>query len=445
MVYPRIGVVFVCRKERPWQLAQGFFQRFLQSMRNAGLQIIGGEEPAFEENDAIAQARGLEQQGVDCVCYAIGTWIHSEQVVSAALQVRLPTIVMAFRSGRIGSLVGSAVARGSLDEVGIPHLYTYYVEGSTDLFDEIKVFSRAAAVMNELRGKRFGLFGGRSMGMYTATADPSQVKKLFGVEIEHVDQYLVIYEAEKIPDTEANLVLGQMKEKFGEVASPEEGLRRSIKLYLALKKVINEKKLDFIGVKCPPEVLSLYTSYCVAVAFLNNEGIMTACECDINGAITMEILHELANGPAYFGDVLDIDYETRILTAANCGSTATDLAKTPKEVRWLSHPEDIARAFREGIPCVQFVCRPGEVTCARLSRIEGKYCMLIFRGQTVEGTEEDMRRTVFEYPHAFIRMDCDPRSLVQQVRSNHIHFAYGDHRKELVCLCKMLGVEPISI
>ena len=53
-------------------------------------------------------------------------------------------------------------------------------------------FLRAASAVNRLRGKTYGLFGGRSMGMYTAVPALDQWRREFGVDIEHIDQWEIV-------------------------------------------------------------------------------------------------------------------------------------------------------------------------------------------------------------------------------------------------------------
>lgn len=424
----------------PWQKAEERLQILLRTMSGHGMEIIYAGKPAFDANETVAHAKEAKQKGADCICYVVGTWIHSPQVVSAALEVNIPTILLALKQKEIFSLVGAACARGSLDEIGLPHLFVYGEPDSPEMIDNIAKYARAAATVKKLKGKKYGLVGGRSMGMYTAMADYSQVKRQLGIEIEHIDEYRVILEAEKTPDAKAKDIMEEMKKKYAEVSVDEGNLLKSIKLYLALKKIVNEEGLDFIGIKCQPEVISNFASYCVPVALLNNEGFVTACECDTNAAITMEILHILSSEPVFFGDVQNVDRKNAILTSINCGSVATDLAQSPKEVHWLAHPKVM---YGGGSPCVQLVCKPGRVTCARLSRSAGKYHMLIFAGETLEKPREQLRETIWEWPHAFIKMDCNPDEFLRQLRSNHIHFVYGDYEQELIHICEMLDIIPI--
>lgn len=97
-------------------------------------------------------------------------------------------------------------------------------------------YARAAMVVNKLKGSNFGLIGGRSMGMYTAMVDMAQVKRIFGVGIEHVDQYQLWLLATQISDEEAREFYEKIKKEYGRIEPPDEIMMKSIKLYMALKK-----------------------------------------------------------------------------------------------------------------------------------------------------------------------------------------------------------------
>ena len=77
--------------------------------------------------------------------------------------------------------------------------------------------TRAAFAGESIRGQRFGLFGGRSLGMVTATADPSQWLKKFGVDVIHIDQYLIVVKGEKIEESRVRKHMDWLVSRAGTV------------------------------------------------------------------------------------------------------------------------------------------------------------------------------------------------------------------------------------
>lgn len=442
MSIPKLGLITVSLSRERTDLAEKWDNVALQKLIGAGLEVLHPKKLALAVEETVNASKELKEKNADCLIYLIGTWIYAPQVVTAARKAPLPFILWCPRDPLSFSLVGAAITHGSLDELGIKHKYLYGSPEDPNVVEDIVSFARAAMVVRRMDGARLGLIGGKSMGMYTAMVDMTQVKDVFGVEIEHVDQYRMILEAEKVSEEAVRRTLGEIKREFGKIFPPEEKMMKSIRLYHALKKIVDADHYDFIAVKCQPEVINDYVSCCLPVALLNDDGLVTACECDLNAALTMQMLHILADQPVLFADVNDLDLKTGVLRLVNCGAVATRLAKSRKDVDWGLQYEYMGR--QQGCTTV-FCCRPGRVTLARLGRIRGKYVMLIAVGEAFEQPKERFKETREVWPHAFIRLDGDPAKFFHNNRSNHIHMVYGDFEKELIEICELLGIEPITI
>ena len=100
--------------------------------------------------------------------------------------------------------------------------------------------------------------------------------------------------------------------------------------------------------------------------------------------------------------------------------------------------------WKIGGACPQYVAKPGEVTLARLGRINRKYVMLITGGVAVTRDRECLRDVNYQQPQAFVKLHCSPEGFIQELRSNHIHMIYGDYREHLKHVCRILGIEAIE-
>jgi L-fucose isomerase len=205
----------------------------------------------------------------------------------------------------------------------------------------------------------------------------------------------------------------------------------------------------------PARRLRHYTTFCVAHALLNDgqdadgpkERIVCACEVDGNGALTMQLLQHLSLGdqPSVFADVRYLDRSENVLWLSNCGSQSTDCALCPSEISWMPHGF-AEHKFKLGGVCPQYVSRPGRVTLARLSRIQGRYVMMITGGTILSYPRQKLKETFWEFsPHAFVELECSPESFLSQVRSNHLHWVYGEYGAELEEVAAILGVEARRI
>ena len=75
----------------------------------------------------------------------------------------------------------------------------------------------------------------------------------------------------------------------------------------------------------------------------------------------------------------------------------------------------------------QAVNKPGRVAIARITRQAGEHVMLITSGYCMDVTHEKLQETHWGFSlHAFVKLDADPCTLAQELRSNHLSLVYGD-------------------
>ena len=90
-----------------------------------------------------------------------------------------------------------------------------------------------------------------------------------------------------------------------------------------IKKHIQSEKLDALAMRCWPDFFNdLGAAPCSTLSQFTEDGMVTSCESDIHGSISMFILRELAGGNApYLGDLVHIDEEkTQLFLALRCRS-----------------------------------------------------------------------------------------------------------------------------
>ena len=469
-----IGLISTMSPDKTW--AQEVLDRVAAThgvvkaaLAEMGFEVLD-EGPLHRSYHEMMEAgKRLRARGVQALVIHVGTWTYANATAAAALEAGVPVVVWGDATPGTCGLVGAAIARGGLDELG---LHAHLVYG---LFDDEETRARvrrlldAACAAMGLRGQVLGLGGGRSMGMLTAVCDPNEVRTKFGVEIDAFEQLEVIQRAEAMDDALARPCLSWLRATFGEIVASEDVLVRQIKLYLALLEVIDERGLDFVAVKCLPELPGIYTTFCLAHALLGDaqdhrgpkDRFVFACEADLNAALTMQILKLLTagrdesrpyngigrstlrpyNSPVLFTDLTEFDLANDILVTCNCGSQPTDFACSQQDVRWEREGVHEFR-WRYGGTCPQHVARAGRATLARLSRSGGRYEMLVAPAEVVAMPREKLRETVWERPHAYLRLLCDRDDFIDAVRSNHIHLVYGNWAAELAEVCAILDVRP---
>ncbi len=329
----------------------------------------------------------------------------------------------------------------------------------------VAVFVRAAAAARALRGETYGLFGGRAIGINTAVANTDQWAQRFGIDVEHIDQWEIVRRSELVPAARRRRAREWLERRVAKIhydgrqLTPEK-LELQIASYYAVREIIAERALDFLGIKAQPELTEHFATMDITEAFLNDpydwDGphppIVCATEADMDAALTMEIFKHLSGTPVLFADVRHYFADLDVFDLVNSGQHATYFAgksvdpdvNLPKVEL---HPEGFY--FPAGGASVFHIAHPGEVTLARLSREAGAYRMHIVRGEFVRLAAEQERELVTavqpNWPHAFTRLACRADTFLQAFPTNHIHGVYGDYVPELLQVCLILGIRPVML
>ncbi len=429
--------------------------------KNGEIEIIESKEIVWKASLAKKEALKLRDLGAEMTIFNYAVWAFPHFSVIASEFAPSPFLLFGNVNPQYPGMVGMLAAAGALDQSGTFHKRVWGDINDEKVYKQVMSFVRAAHAFKKLKGQRYGVIGGRPMGMYTAVPNVDLWKKIFGVDVEHVDQYEVIRLSQAVSDEKAMEGVKWLESHVkavhydGKQLTPEK-LALQVKSYHAIQKIIEENELDFGGIKGQPELTNNFVTMDIAEAFMNDpydwegthEPFVLATEADSDGALTMQIMKLMARTPVLFADVRHYDAEDNFFDLCNSGEHATYFAAKsfdPKEnlKRVELYPEGFY--FPAGGASVRHIAAPGHVTLARLARKDGKYWMAIVPAEFLdfgeEKNEEKAKATQIEWPHAFAKLRVEAAEFLSTYDSNHIHGVYGDWVEELVNFCEMAGID----
>lgn len=434
--------------------------RLVGSLRKAGHEVVVGSDLVSTNVLATSVAREVAAAGVDVTVFYYTVWSFPHFTMLAADATTSPLVLVASTDPTEPGLVGMLAAGGSLDQIGREHTRAWGAPEDAELAATISSRATAAATVSSLRGATFGRFGGRPMGMNTAVANTDQWQRLFGIDVEEIDQYELVLRAEKADPAEAKRGREWIERHAagvhydGDKLTPEI-LERQIRSYLAIREIIEERNLDFSGIKAQPELTENFATMDVTEAFLNDPydwngpkpTHVCATEADMDGALTMQLLKGVSGTPALFADVRHYHGDRDIWDLCNSGQHATwfaarsdDPAENLSKVNF--YPEVFF--FPAGGASVQHIAAPGQMTLARLTRADGQYRLQMmlgdFENYDDETNKELVNQSTPEWPHAFARLDAPGDVFLSRFGSNHLHAVPGDHRAEMRAVAQQLGI-----
>ncbi|WP_069167735.1 L-fucose/L-arabinose isomerase family protein [Nocardia altamirensis] len=434
--------------------------RLVAALTEAGHHVVRGEAPISDNALATSVARAVAAADVDLTVLHYAVWAFPHFTMLAAGATPGPLLLLSNIDPVQPGMVGMLAAGGALDQIGRTHARLWGDPADPALIEAIGVRARAAAAVASLRGSTFGRFGGRPMGMNTAVANTDQWQRIFGIDVEEIDQWEIVRRAELADAGEAKAAREWLEQHAagvhydGAKLTPEL-LERQIRSYLAVRELIAEWRLDFSGIKGQPELTQYFATMDITEAFLNDpydwngpkETHVCATEADMDGALTMQLLKQIADTPVLFADVRHYHADRDIWDLCNSGQHATWFA-----ARSADPAENLAKVhlypevffFPAGGASVHHLAAPGRMTLARLTRQDGDYRMQLMLGdfETYDAPTNEalMKQSTWEWPHAFARLDARAEDFLSRFGANHIHAVPGDHRATVRAACDLLGV-----
>lgn len=114
-------------------------------------------------------------------------------------------------------MVSMLAAGGGLDHEGIQHFRVAGDVNDKDVLEKIIKFAKCAKVVSRLNGQKYGLIGGRSLGMYSTTVSMQDWQEKFGIDVEHIDQLEIVRRADEIDDEQVEKAYKWLTENVGKV------------------------------------------------------------------------------------------------------------------------------------------------------------------------------------------------------------------------------------
>ena len=187
----------------------------------------------------------------------------------------------------------------------------------------------ADALVKALGGCTIGLIGEASPWLIASGIDKEALSKRCGVSFKEIsigtlaDKYLGYRELWKnhTLSAGARAELDEVLCRFScslEGDRTTEDLSDAAIMYLALASICKEEHLDAVTVKCFDLLSSCKTTACLALALLNDNGIIAGCEGDIPSICTMLAIYKALGRPSFMANPASIDRDNLSIDFAHC-------------------------------------------------------------------------------------------------------------------------------
>ena len=425
------------------------------------LKVVKAGETAYSSKIARKIAKEMRQKDVEAAVFAIPVFAFPNFSVITARVLDLPVLLSSPKDGKLPGLGGIMAAHGAMKQVNIlgEKIWGNPLE-EAGLMATLSAFCRASGVIERMKGSVYGLIGGRSIGMNTGAVSTQQWMQEFGIDVEHIDQLEILRRTKLVEQDKVEKAYSWLTTKLGKYSTEGKAepkhVQEQIRQYLAVRSIIDDFGLDFIGIKCHYDLSEYFDAACLSAVFLNDpydwngqkEPTVMACEADSDGALTMQILKLISGCPTLLFDVRSYDFKNNVFVCCNCGAQPSWYAaqsEDPAENLAKVHLEPLIPKYAGNGAHFSYVCKAGEITMARLSRVNGQYRMFLALGEFVDFPREKMAETCSVWPHGYVRINASPEEFLSVFNANHAHVIPGNHLQALEFYCKMMNIPVDSV
>lgn len=400
------------------------------------LQVEVVELPQLVAQRSQAKEAWMEfkKENVDAVILFSGTFNTGELVAEMVRNLDCPLALWGLGELALetrdfsGSMVAVMAAGAIFKNFNREFTFIYGPIGEEEARRKVHIFVNTVRAIAYLREATVAVIGMRPDGFQIAGADELVVKKLLGTEIINVSTYTFSKIVKDIDEKEVDSDMEIQKSIFNIHPDDLPDARGISRMYLALKKLAQEKNIQAYAPECWPEFRDIdETPFCPANSRMTVEGIMASCECDIDGALTMMLGYVLTGKSVFFADFVNFIEDTNTLLFWHCGNAPYDLA-TSKPV--------CQRVFG-GLSTISSL-KGGIVTIFRLNSIKGEFMLHAGVGEAIEA------EPILKGSNILVRMKCGNREFVESLLENgiphHNAIVYKDITDELKEFAKFIGI-----
>jgi L-fucose isomerase-like protein len=346
-----------------------------------------------------------------------------------------------FESGLLerNSLCGAMMNAATLKKIGRTIFYIYGNPEREDARNKLDDIVASVAAKKMVEGSTYGSIGSRPPGFYSSTFDEREVLKTFSIRTVHGELLDILDRYDGIKDDDVKRDIAEMM-NLGEMGlADDESNANSSRLFLAIKQFIYENEIDYLGIKCWPELMRRGLNTCMVNGRLTDMGIMTGCENDFYGTLTMYIYHLLTGTSPWFADLIHIDRITKNLYLWHCGAAPGSLCSK-------DYTPQINKQYRgdDRGNTLEFPLKSGAVTIGRvIATPKGEHRITAFRGEAVEPSYS-LRGN---WSEVVPEVDADRLldKLFELGTAHHYAVVYGDVVERLKHFARLMNIELIVI
>ena len=174
-------------------------------------------------------------------------------------------------------------------------------------------------VRRALRESRIGLVGEPSDWLVASSPTIETVRTVWGPTVVPIPLGAILSEPDPEITGRGEALARDFQAGAEAILGPAESdLLAAGRVHAMLHRVVEADRLDAVAVRCFDLVLRKRTTGCLALAHLNDQGIIAGCEGDLVATVAMLWLHRMIGNIPWMANPSRIDLDRGILSLAHC-------------------------------------------------------------------------------------------------------------------------------
>ena len=464
----RVAMAAMARSTFDLPCAEHNFNSARVLLQELGAELVGPDQLIMSADDI----NGVVLPVADIYLLFMATFADASSAVALFANVKGPILGWSMREpGQVGerlklnSMCGVNLAahallnvgqrlihvHGNADEPVVRTALSHILAGklpSTVELPQVKngvladeVATKAA--LSTLVGKVIGTVGDAPTGFTPCEYDADQLQDIFGLSVIPLSIDAAFNLVEQVP-------VAEFEFSYAEAVAAQPSLssvnvleaKKVSRVEVAFSDWAKRSDLDALAIRCWPEFpTQLGACICSSLGRIADSGIVSTCERDVLGAVTILVLEALGCDENYLVDIVELQESDGIVRLWHCGSASTKLAADPVHATQTTH------CNRKLGVAGNFPLKTGPVTVFRIDRDldpsnKKGLRMILSSGESISAPNQ------FQGNTATVVTDAPAAALVNSIVTggypHHLVLSWRDVRPGIRRMAQLLDIPLVE-
>ena len=348
-----IGYLALARETFDVDFAESKFSDSKNLLKSVTSEALGFNQLITNDDIAKKAMDFFAKNECDKIFLFQTTFTDAKFILNFAKDVKKPICIVSFpepRTGgrlRLNSICGLNLAMHSLiknnispkfiimedDSEANKLSFSRFIESNNNsvktVWKKATTNSVQSSFADTIDSQKIGVIGTRPEGFDTCDYDSTEVKDKLNVSLVDIDLDDLFEESRNVN----NSTIASTKKRIesylkGTQELEQDEFDKSISIYHGLDSLKEKHNLDAFAIRCWPETFTEYgCASCGPMAMMNEKKVSCACEADVLGGISCNILNRINDRPSLLVDIVDVDKADNSLVFWHCGLAPISMAK----------------------------------------------------------------------------------------------------------------------